>query len=269
MEKSRDAAEGSQADRAGSLFRAALLLNAVAAGGRAGASLPDLVQRTRLPRPTIHRVCHMLEETGWLERDGATGRFYLGADLALLGHVAQLHHPVADLVEPHLTELSRATGQTFYYVVRSGDDSVCLARVESTSLIRTLVLEVGSRQPLGIGAGSMALLAALPREEMDEVIVRNLERYRERATYDETLFRRSIELARERGFASHEALFTAGVSGIGVAVPDGQGYPLGAVSTAFVSSWMDAGQEGGCVRAMENAAAAISRSLLVGQSRKT
>jgi len=150
--------------------------------------------------------------------------------------------------------LSRETGQTFYLLLRSGDDAVCVARCESQSQIRTLVLEVGSRQPLGVGAGSMAMLAALPPEEIAHVIESNGPRYQERPAFDEQAFREGVRLARERRYASHEGLFTRGVSGIGVAVLDQSGYPIAAISTAFISEGLDADQRRRCASRMKAAA---------------
>lgn len=246
---------------AGSLMRAATILRAVANGGRSGASLPDLVRRTGLPRPTIHRVCQMLQDIGWLERDGAGRRFFLGVELATFGLTAQLRHPLDELAGPVLSRLSGETAQTFYLIVRSGDDAVCVARHESVAQIRTLVLEVGSRQPLGIGAGSMAILAALPEDESDRVIAGNRERYFERPAFDEAAFRAALRAARETGLAGHDGLFTRGVSGIGVAVPDGSGHPLAALSTAFITQSLDAGQQRLCVARMQEGAEEIARRL--------
>jgi DNA-binding IclR family transcriptional regulator len=251
----------------GSLVRAVAIVRAVASTGRAGASISDVAQRTRLPRPTVHRVCHMLQDIGWLERDEANRRFVLGLEMATLGMTAQLCHPLEELARPVLSRLSKQTEQTFYLIVRSGNDAICMARCESGAQIRTLVLEVGARQPLGIGAGSMAILAALAPDEIAQVIASNRERYLERATFDEAVFREELSRARERGYAEHDGLFARGLSGIGVAVRERSGLPLAAVSTAFISHSLDAAQQRLCVARMEAGAKEIaSRLALPAQS---
>src|SRR5687768_4692139 len=60
---------------AGSLNRSSILINAIARGSRQGSLLTELVSRTGLPRPTIHRILDMLIEIGWVLRDEYTARF--------------------------------------------------------------------------------------------------------------------------------------------------------------------------------------------------
>jgi DNA-binding IclR family transcriptional regulator len=249
-------------DPVGSLHRAVQLVRAVARGRAAGASLKDLVGATGLPRPTIHRVTQMLIDVGWLERDRENRRFFLGREVHSLGLVAALRHPIERIAAAELARLAHETGQTIYMLTRAGDDSVCVARHESTARIQTLVLQVGTREPLGIGAGSMALLAALPQDDAEQAIMRNMARYRRNERFDEPSFRRALSEARTRGFASHDGLFIRGVSGIGVAVRDESGYPLAAISTAFVTDWLDTSQREQLARRIEAGAGMIAAALI-------
>lgn len=246
-------------DAAGSLNRAALLVRAIARGGAEGAGLADLVAATQLPRPTVHRVLDMLGEIGWVERDAVSRRFFLGQQIHALGIVAAARHPIERAAAAELAGLVEDIGQTVYLSIRSGLDAVCAARQESSARIQTLVLKVGSQVPIGRGAGSMALLAALPPQEAETIVAANLGRYRaEHADFDEPVFRAALEEARGRGFASHDSLFTRGISGIGVAVRDPSGYPLAAVSTAFVGDWLGPGDREHFVRRLNEAAERIS-----------
>lgn len=261
-ERAHAEGNGRSGEPVGSLHRAVQLIRAVARGRAAGASLKDLVGSTGLPRPTIHRVAQILMDVGWLERDRESRRFYLGTEIHGFGLVAALRHPIERLAASELARLAHEMGQTIYMVVRAGDDTVCVARHESAAPIQALVLQVGTREPLGIGAGSMALLAALPVPEAEQAIARNLERYRRRERFEEPSFRGALSEARRRGFASHDGLFTRGVSGIGVAVRDDSGYPLAALSTAFVTEWVDGERREVLARRMEASAAGIAAGLL-------
>ena len=86
--------QASKESSAGSLNRAVILLTAIARGSSKGSLLTELVARTALPRPTIHRVLDTLMELGWVERDPQTQRFNLGPDLAALGYSAISRHPI-------------------------------------------------------------------------------------------------------------------------------------------------------------------------------
>ncbi|MDP3578036.1 helix-turn-helix domain-containing protein, partial [Methyloversatilis sp.] len=78
----RTAAPRGEADEApaGSLHSARLLVTTIARGSRRGRLMIELVARTGLPRPTIHRVLDTLIDMGWVERDPVTLRFNLGRD---------------------------------------------------------------------------------------------------------------------------------------------------------------------------------------------
>lgn len=244
------------------MARAQILLQAIARAGTDGAGLRDLVAATGLPRPTIHRVLAMLETADWIERDTVSRHFFLGPALLALGVSASARHPLSRVAASPLARLAADIAQPVYLVVRSGNDSVCVARDESGRRIQTLVLQVGSREPLGIGAGSMALLAALPEPDMTAFVDANRTRYAQRPGFDEVSFLTELGKARTRGFAAHDSLFTPGVSGIGVAVTDATGYPLAGISTAFVGDWLPPEERARIVSRIGKAAREITANLL-------
>ena len=59
-------------------------------------------------------------------------------------------------------------GDAAFAVVREGALSQCIARHVGTHPVQMLVIQVGTRQPLGVGAAGLALLAALPNEHAME-----------------------------------------------------------------------------------------------------
>lgn len=227
----------------GSLLRAAKILRCVAGGSRTGLSLAQIIKLTDLPRPTVHRICQMLIDIGWLQGTGTEKRLILGEELATLALTAQVHHPFEAFAYPVLEQLSDETGLPFYIFVRSGNDAVCVARCESGAAIRMLVIDVGTRRPLGIGAGSAAILAALPGNEIEAAIVANRKRFSKNQTFDEALFRAELDLFASRGYAHHNGIFTRGMSGLGVPILDASQYPVAALSTAFITSSLDDAQQ--------------------------
>src|SRR3569832_607041 len=86
----------------GRLNRAVFLLRAIAQGSSRGSSLTEIVARTALPRPTIHRVLDLLIEVGWVVCDRLNARFNLGEDLAALGYSAISRNPIDRIASSHL-----------------------------------------------------------------------------------------------------------------------------------------------------------------------
>ena len=63
-----------------------------------------------------------------------------------------------------LRRLADRTGDAVFLVVRDEDDSISLHREIGSYPVQILATYAGKRQPLGVGSGGMALLAALPDE---------------------------------------------------------------------------------------------------------
>jgi DNA-binding IclR family transcriptional regulator len=252
---------------AGSLRRAAPLLRAIAQDGGAGASIGDLIARTHLPRGTIYRVLDMLADVGWIERDGPSRRYYLSQEMIAFGTAAAARHPIERVAATTLAKLAGDVGQPIYLMVRAGFDGVCVARHESGSAVQALVLKVGSRVAMGRGSSTVSMMAALPDSEVDEIIAANRPRYRgETPPVDETSLRRRIAETRQRGYAQHDGMFVAGLSGIGVAICDPSGHPIAGVSTAFVSEWLNERQRAVCAKRLAEAASRITNLFAVARN---
>lgn len=244
---------------AGSLRRAAPLVRAIAQDGAAGASIGDLIVRTGLPRATIYRVLETLAAVGWIERDEESRRFYLAREMIAFGAAAAARHPIERVAGLVLAQLAGEIGQPIYLLVRSGFDGVCVARHESGATVQALVLKVGSRVPMGRGASTVAMMAAMSEPEAEEIIIHNRPRYRaETPPVDEAGLRRRLAEARKSGFAAHDGMFVPGMSGIAVAIRDASGYPIAGVSTAFVSEWLSERERATCARRLAETAADIA-----------
>lgn len=244
---------------AGSLPRAIVLIRILAAADAGGVSIAGLIAHSGLPRATVYRVLGTLEDAGWVERR-ADGRYSLGAELATLSVVAAAQQPLADVLRSDLSRLRDDLGQTIYLSVPIGLDALCIARLETQELVKTLVLTVGSRQPLGLGAGGLAMLAAQPPDTAEIVVRANAARYHTRPAFDESVFRRALTDARNLGHARHSGLFTPGVGGIGVPLRDHKGRCIGAISTAYLLAGQHAGECDAIIERMKQTAATMEKS---------
>jgi DNA-binding IclR family transcriptional regulator len=250
---------------AGSLNRAAILLRAIAQGSRSGSLLTELVARTSLPRPTIHRVLDALMDLGWVIRDMETLRFNLGEDLAALGFSAICRNPIERCASIELSALAEKLNQVIYLGVRSGLDLVCIGRYEGPSQIQIGRGHVGLRVPFGISPSCMAMLTQLPENEAQEIIKLNLSRYHRIEGFDETGFRAAVIDARKNGYSHYDGIMLdRTTSGMGVPIFDSSGYPLAGIGTTYITGWLDKAQQQDCLQALQQAAANVTRKLLVG-----
>src|SRR6185369_6681577 len=96
---------------------------------------------------------------------------YLLGDAALvLGIAMQGRDHIRERARPTLVRLAELSGDTLLLSTRSGLESVCIDREFGSFPIRANYLDLGSRRPLGVGAGSLSLLAWLPDDEVATVL---------------------------------------------------------------------------------------------------
>ncbi|MDE2410701.1 MAG: helix-turn-helix domain-containing protein [Sphingomonadales bacterium] len=228
-------AEGTQA-----LGRAIDVLRAVARIQRFGASLAAITRATGLSRTTAFRIVHFLCDQRLLGCDQATGHYSIGPLAFELGLAAGDGGLVASW-RPQLDRLSRLSGMTAYLVGLSGTEVVCLARAEADTILRAVPLVVGQRLPLGVGAGSLALLAALDDDQVSAMIAANARGLhgRDGARLTPSALRARIDEARRAGFAISENLVAEGVCGIGIALPTTDALAPMAISVAAPRASLD------------------------------
>lgn len=246
----------------GSLNRAFLLLEAIASGSRKGSSLTELVARTSLPRPTIHRVLNTLIEHGWVRRDEASARFNLAMGLAALGYSAISRNPIEQIATTHLSVLAEQLNQVVYMGVRSGLDMVCIGRYENSSQIQVGQGRVGMRGPFGMSPSCLAMMSRLPRNEVESIINANLSRYHRIEGFDETGFRRAVDEAIRNGYSTYDSIILdRTTSAIGVAICDPDGYPIAGIGTTYITGWLNEVQWQSCLTLLQQTAEKISNDL--------
>jgi DNA-binding IclR family transcriptional regulator len=219
--------------------RATMVLTALAANSAEGLRLTDVVNATSLGKATVHRVLSGLLAHGLIDQDKGTGRFFLSLKLISWAMAAGDRFGLARLANAALTRLSQRTQDTIYLSLRSADEAVCIERREGSFPIKTLTLRVGDRRPMGVGAGSLAILAFLPDDEVERVIAAqgaDLTRY----GIDEMTMRDMITTARQLGYALNDERLIRGMSAIGVPIRRPNGQPFAALSVAAISSRLQA-----------------------------
>ena len=251
--------DANQILQTGSLNRAVLLLTAIAQGSRKGSLLTELVARTALPRPTIHRVLSSLIDLGWVIRDAETSRFNLGMDLAGLGYTAISRNPIERIASTELSQLAGAIEQVVYLGIRSDFDMVCIGRYESQSQLQVGRGWVGMRGPFGMTPSCMSMLAHLPRQDVDEIVNANLSRYHRIEGFDERGFRHTLAEARRTGYGTYDnIILDRATSGLGVAILDPAGYPVAGIGTTYLSGWLNEDQIRTRLELLQQAASRIA-----------
>ncbi|MET4591024.1 IclR family transcriptional regulator [Arthrobacter sp. 754] len=210
--------------------RIASLLRIV--GRRAeGSSLVELVRESGLTRPTVHRLLTSLASEGLLDHDAGTGNWVLGPEILLLGSVASARFPLEDIARPSLRRLAEETGESAFFSIRRGSETVCLLREEGSFPVRSFVLHEGVRFPLGVASAGTAIMAFLPEAEQEQLLDQWTDHagaFAEGHTAD--VVRASLARTRQAGYSVNPGLVLEGSWGMGAAVFDQAGRPAWALS---------------------------------------
>jgi DNA-binding IclR family transcriptional regulator len=209
-------------------------------GGRdeRGVALAEICAETEMQKTTAHRILAALVDSGLVFQDILTRNYRLGYAATALGRSA-LEQDVASAARVSLTRLARQSGDTAFASILEGTAAICVAREVGEFPIRTLTLSVGDRRPLGVGAGSLALLAALPDAVIDKTIQRNEAWLRDFHGFTAARLLKLVERTRKDGFAFNQGGIVPGMNAVAMAIVDEQAVPLAALSIAAIKDRMN------------------------------
>ena len=158
------------------IFRAIEVLNLVAKNNNQGIALSSIARAANLNISTTHRILSVLKSERFIDYDPSSKLYHIGIALYHIGASAH-QFSICNHFRATLETIANNTEDTTFLQIRSGYDTLCIDRVEGKFPIRALIFDVGSRRPLGIGSGGLALIAFLPNEEVQEIINANKRRY--------------------------------------------------------------------------------------------
>ncbi|MFW0793685.1 IclR family transcriptional regulator [Gordonia sp. CPCC 205515] len=216
--------------------RASALLRAIGSRESGGATTSDLARATHLARPTAHRLLTALAEEGLVDRDVRSGAWSLGPELYLLGAMAAERYDITSVAQPILRDLARETGESAFLSARRGDETVCLAAEEGHFPLRSHVLHVGIRFPLGVASAGMVILANLGEREIADYLARVDLTPRWGPQHASAAIADRVAQIRLSGYAVNPGLLVEGSWGMGAAVFDTRGEPDWALSITGVES---------------------------------
>ncbi|MBR0669657.1 IclR family transcriptional regulator [Neoroseomonas soli] len=242
----------------GRVFHLLRLLSEVDSGGM---RLTDLAARASLPRPTAHRLLRALMAEDAVSFDARRKRYTLGLGLFLLAAKAGGTPGLRDIARPVVLRLTAALGETLFLLVHNGYDAVCIERTAGPLPIRSFTGDIGGRVPLGMGQGSVAILAFLPPAEQDEIIRHNLPRMRDVGGPDEASLRAELAEVRRDGYCGGGSGLIPGMAGLGAPILDQDGRAVAALSIGTTTDRLTPARRQIIAEMLRQEAAMISRSL--------
>jgi len=169
-----------------------------------------------------------------VDRDDRDGRWILGPEVFLLGTAAAARYDVSALAQPFVRQLAVATGESAFFSVRRGTETVCLLREDGSFPLRSHVLYEGVRFPLGVASAGLAVLAFLPESEALEYLQSADISDNYGANHARPALEERVRQTRALGYAVNPGLIVQGSWGMAAAVFDSRSSPIGALSITGV-----------------------------------
>ncbi|MDF1600913.1 IclR family transcriptional regulator [Mesorhizobium sp. YIM 152430] len=248
-----------------SLERGLAILRIVAGSGPAGFRLTDIVELAGMHKASVARILDTLVN-GQAIRKGADKRYYVDDAFRAVFGMPKSTIMIRDAVRPAISRVVEDLGDAAFLSVRSGFDSLCVERHVGWYAMQALSLNVGSRRPLGIGAGAMSLLAHLDEDEQEAIFAdlpRRLSAF-PHITVDEV--RREAAATRVKDYAHLPNFVVPGMTGMGVAIRDRDGIVVGAISVAAVGERLNGQRHEHALRTLREARQVAEERLASGSS---
>ncbi|MFA5489764.1 MAG: IclR family transcriptional regulator [Candidimonas sp.] len=248
---SRSASAGSQ-----TIQRAFDLLRIVAEAGPNGMRLTEIAARANLHVATAHRLLGALVQERAVTFDSYSFVYHIGYDFLRRAEKTRdqaLKQHFGGLVE----SLAAMTREMIYLYTRQSFDALCIDSARGVNSRRELTLGIGGRRPLGIGAGSIVLLASLPAKELARTLSFNEERYRRYSGITVKQIREMLREYWQEGYAFHPGYVMHGVSGLGIPLHGTHGEVVAAISVAAENNRMMPARRAELARIMRIEAARV------------
>lgn len=180
----------------------------------------DIAERLDVPVSTAYRFVRTLRDKGLLEQDPATRKYQLGLRLLALETPILRQLDVRRVALPHMEALAQYCHETVQLTLRRGFQGVCIEIVESPEPLRVAPSR-GQSVPLHSGALAKAILAFLPRPEIDRYLTSGpLQRFTSHTITDPTRLGEELARIRKRGYAVSTQEVYVGAGGVAAPVFD-------------------------------------------------
>jgi DNA-binding IclR family transcriptional regulator len=184
-----------------------------------------------LERATVYRLLATLIDTGYVAQRGRF-RYVAGPRATTLAAASSEPSDLAVRLQPVLARLSADCGDAAFAVLRDGSLSRCIARQIGSYPVQILAVQIGTRQPLGVGAAGLALLAALEVDESASITAANAPALGGYGGMTQGRLELLVRATRERGWSVVGNHAVRGALGVGMAVRGADDSPLAAISVA-------------------------------------
>jgi IclR family pca regulon transcriptional regulator len=222
-------------------------------------TISEVAELNDLSRASARRILLTLTELGYVRERGT--RYSLSPKTLSLGYGFLSSAGVADVIAPHIAELSADIRESVSAAVLDGSEIVYVARSAPTKVMQVRI-SIGSRFPAAATSLGRALLADLSDDQISALLKTKPPKmatpFTKTAIKDLTL---AIEQVRKQGYSFVDQELELGLKSIAVPVRNASGKVIAALNVATVGKTSKTTLERTLLPALRACAQAIENEL--------
>jgi DNA-binding IclR family transcriptional regulator len=202
-----------------------------------------------------------LERSNYVHRDPHSGRYRVGLRLFDLAGTALGGIAERELASPYLRQLMQATRLTAHMAILEQDEVLLVEKIDPPGLPRPATW-IGKRMDLHCTAVGKALIAYLPDDEVDRLVLKHgLLRHNDNTISSLKRLKQELAAIRVQGYSVDDEEEEIGVRCIGAPVFKNRNEAAAAISVTGTTEQIDAETFSQLTVAVKQTAAAISERL--------
>ncbi|WP_024821520.1 IclR family transcriptional regulator [Aminobacterium mobile] len=195
------------------------------------AGLTEIAKATGLSKTTAYRILSTLQDSNVLLKN-SRGRYQIGPAVVKWSAAYNRRSGLLEMSRNILEGMRDYSGETIHLFVFENGRAYYLEKLESPSPL-VMRSQVGVELPLYSTAGGKAILFALPSNQLDDYLAKNvLERRTPNTITDPDRLKELLKQYKSLGYSEEIQENEEGIRCVAAPVVDGNGYPIGAVSVS-------------------------------------
>ena len=193
-------------------------------------TLTQIAAHSGMDMSTVQRFTYTLVALNLLRKDANTKLYELSPRMLDFGHQYISANDLVSQAMPFLQHLAMETEAAVNLSILDGTQIVYLQRIVSRYVLSPELI-VGTRLPAYCTSSGLAMLAALPVEEAEDILGRSeLVKYTRHTITERDQILARLDTIRELGYAHVEDEMYLGDIAIGVAITNSEKRPVGAIN---------------------------------------
>ncbi len=133
-----------------------------------GLNKMEIARAVKIPYSTAFNLLNTMEAFGYVRKDAATGKYYIGLKLLSLGGVPIRDIGLRDTASPVLDDLVKQTGMTAHLAILDRGEAVYIDKKEPPGFLK-INSWIGKRNFVHTSAVGKVLVAGLPGDVLEKI----------------------------------------------------------------------------------------------------